>query len=303
MKIIIAGASGFIGRHLVNRMLRERFDVIALSRNPERKRSVFPPDVKCLLWKTGDSSPWQDQLKEPAVIINLIGENLAARYWTKSFKKRLLSSRVESVETILQAIERAPTKGHTLIQASAIGYYGNTAAPVDEQSLPGNDFLARLVVQWEKSSDPAEDLGVRRIITRFGLVLGKDGGALPKMMIPFKLFLGGPVGSGRQGVSWIHIKDVADAVLFLIKNKQLKGIFNLTAPRPALQKEFSRALGKALKRPSWLPVPGFLPGLVLGEMAKATVLSGQFAQPRALLKAGYSFRFEDLYSALKDILR
>ncbi|NOX90736.1 MAG: TIGR01777 family protein [Calditrichaeota bacterium] len=303
MKIIIAGASGFIGRHLVNRMLRERFDVIALSRNPERKRSVFPPDVKCLLWKAGDSSPWQDQLNEPAVIINLIGENLAARYWTKSYKKLLLSSRIESVETILQAIERVPTKGHTLIQASAVGYYGNTAATVDEQSPPGNDFLARLVVQWEKSSDPAEDLSVRRIITRFGLVLGKDGGALPKMMIPFKLFLGGPVGSGRQGVSWIHIKDVAEAVLFLIKNERLKGVFNLTAPQPTPQKEFSRVLGKALKRPSWLPVPGFLPGLVLGEMAKATVLSGQFAEPKALLKAGYSFRFEDLYSALKDILR
>lgn len=302
MKIIITGASGFIGRYLVRFFAEKNFTITALSRNPQKLQSLVPASTLCLPWQNLDPSPWLRQLNEPAVIINLIGENIAGHLWTRRYKQSLRQSRLDSVKTIVQALEQSRSKEHVLIQASAVGYYGNKLQEVDESSPPGNDFLARLVVDWEQASQQAENWTARRIITRFGVVLGAQGGALPKMLLPFKLFLGGPLGSGKQGFPWIHIADVAQAMLFFIEHEAINGVFNLVAPQMIAQKEFCKTLGKVLKRPCWLPVPAPLLKIFLGEMARLALLSGQFVKPGHLLKAGYRFKFPEIETTLKNIL-
>lgn len=302
MKIIITGATGFLGRYLVHFFSKKEHSVIALSRTPEKAEQIFPSEVRCLRWQNLDPQDWLKELNEPAVIINLIGENIAGQFWTKAYKEKLRKSRFESVETIKIALEKAPKNlPHVLIQASAVGYYGNTTQVVDENAAPGNDFLADLVVDWEKASEKVENLGVRRVVCRFGVVLGR-GGALQKMLLPFKLFLGGPLGGGKQGFPWIHIEDVAQAMLFLMERSELSGVFNFVAPQLVTQKEFSKTLGKVLGRPSWLPAPAPVLKLFLGEMARVALLSGQLVQPKRLLEAGFKFRFPELKPALANIL-
>lgn len=302
MKIIITGASGFIGRYLIRFFTDLKFKVVALSRQPQKLQTSVPSSVSCLPWKNLDPLPWINQLNEPSVIINLIGENIAGQLWTKAYKEKLRKSRIDSVSTIKMALEEAPGKqAHVLVQASAVGYYGNTSQVVDETAAVGNDFFANLVVEWEKASEEVEALGTRRIVCRLGVVLG-HGGALQKMLLPFRLFLGGPFGSGRQGFPWIHIDDVAQTMLFLIERPDLSGAFNFVAPQLVNQKEFCRTLGQVLRRPCWLPVPAPVLKLFLGEMARVALLSGQFVRPRRLLEAGYEFRFSELKQALEDIL-
>ncbi|APF18611.1 protein of unknown function DUF1731 [Caldithrix abyssi DSM 13497] len=302
MKIIITGATGFIGRYLVLFFSERKFPVVALSRNPQKAKNIFPPHVTCLPWKNMDAASWLDELDGPAAVINLIGENIAGALWTRSYKQKLRDSRLNSVETIVQAFQQAPGRDHILIQASAVGYYGNVHHKVDETSPAGSDFLARLVVEWENASKTLEAVGVRRVLARLGVVLGREG-ALRKMILPYKLFAGGPLGSGKQGFPWIHIADVARAMLLMIEHDELYGVFNFVAPQTVTQKEFSRALGKVLHRPAWLPAPAPLLKLLLGEMARSALLSGQFVEPKKLLAAGFRFQFPELKKALEDILK
>ena len=302
MKIIITGASGFIGRNLVRFFIEKNFTVVALSRNPQKLQGLVSVPTVCLPWKNLDPSPWMVHLNEPAIIINLIGENIAGRLWSKRYKQRLRQSRLDSVQTIVQALEQSRCKEHVLIQASAVGYYGHTTRPVDENAAPGSDFLAKLVVDWEQAVQAAKDSVARYIIMRFGVILGPDGGALPKMLLPFKLFLGGPLGSGEQGFAWLHILDLAGALLFLIEHHELSGVFNFVAPQMVTQKEFCQTLAKVLRRPCRLPAPAPILKLLLGDMARTALLSGQFVQPKQLIEAGFQFQYPDLEAALKNIL-
>ncbi|MEJ2054622.1 MAG: TIGR01777 family oxidoreductase [Calditrichaceae bacterium] len=302
MKIIIPGGTGFIGRHLSALLTQAGHTVIVLSRNPQRAQSLFNNKIQCFQWKNHDASAWQKELETTDVIINLIGENLARWPWTKSFKKRILESRVNAGRTITQAVKSAGKKPKLLIQSSAVGYYGNQShTELTEDSPNGNGFIADVCRQWEASTADVESLGTSRIIIRTGLVLGENEGLLDKMATPFKLFLGGPVGSGEQVMPWIHIDDQVNAIRFLSENKVKSGIYNLCSPNPVTMNAFAEKLGKTLHRPSFFRVPEFAVKLALGEMGRETVLVSQNVKPEALITAGYTYKYPQLCEALDSI--
>ena len=235
--------------------------------------------------------------------MNLAGENLSAGRWTASRKRRILNSRLWAGEFVTRAVSAAAARPKVVLQASGVNYYGLTGdREVVESCPPGDDFLARVCVDWEASTAAVEGLGVRRVITRSGVVLSAQGGALPRMLLPFRFFVGGRLGSGRQPFSWIHIADEVGAMRFLIENEAARGPFNLVAPQTLTNAEFSHEVGRAMGRPSLVPVPGFALRVLFGEMA-TVLLEGQRAASRRLQEAGYSFRFPDIHSALADLLR
>ncbi|RLD12681.1 TIGR01777 family protein [candidate division KSB1 bacterium] len=303
MKIIITGASGFIGRHLAVFFSNRGYDVVALSRNPQTTQKLFDSRVKCLPFVMGDPAPWLSELQNTRILINLIGENIGTHLWTKAYRQRLRSSRVESVLTILKALEKVKPASLTYIQASAVGYYGNTALPVDEQGSMGADFLARLTYDWERATDAIAEMGIRRLILRFGVILGRTGGALPRLLMPYKFFLGGVMGSGRQGFSWMHIEDLERAMEFLINNEPLQGVFNFVAPNPVSQKELSQTIAALLHRPDFFRIPAWPLKFILGDMAEILLLGGQYVKPAALLSAGFEFKYPELRDALNSLLR
>jgi uncharacterized protein (TIGR01777 family) len=303
MKIIIAGGSGFIGQHLSKYLINSDYEVIILSRNPQRVQSLFKNKIRCLHWNDFDTSSWQGELESTAVIINLIGENIAQWPWTDQIKHKILYSRIHAGQTIIEAINKAKKKPRLLIQSSATGYYGNNNIDtLIEETPAGSGFLADVCQQWEQSTLDVESMGVKRCVIRIGHVLGKNGGLLKKMVLPFKFFSGGPIGSGKQILPWIHMDDLVTAIRFLIESDDANNINNLCAPNPVNMKTFAKLLGKMLRRPSILKIPEFAVKLILGEMGRETILSGQNAIPKTLLDSGYQFNFIDLDDALNNLL-
>jgi uncharacterized protein (TIGR01777 family) len=235
-------------------------------------------------------------------IVNLAGESIAARRWSTAQKERISASRIESTRAIADAIEMMGSKPKVLINASGVGYYGDVkTGDVTEDSPGGNDFFAELCRRWEAEAQRAREFGVRVVNLRTGVVLHSSGGALTRFLLPFKLFVGGPLGNGYQWLSWIHREDALRAILFALENPSLTGPLNITAPEPVTMREFCRSLGKALRRPSWIPVPEFALRIALGEMADV-VLKGQRAIPKKLLDAGFTFQFPRIDDALLDLL-
>jgi uncharacterized protein (TIGR01777 family) len=304
MRVIVTGGSGLLGRALTVALAARDHEVIVLSRDPARV-SGLPAGVRAERWDGRTAAGWVALLEPGAAIVNLAGEPIAGGRWTAERKRRIRASRVEAGEAVSAAVRQAAAAGHppsVLIQASAVGYYGDGGGePLDEEHPPGRDFLAEACVAWEAATLPVEELGVRRAVLRTGVVLDAAGGALAKMLLPFRLGLGGPLGSGRQWFPWIHHADETGAILFLLESAAARGPFNLCAPRPVTSAGFAHALGRQLHRPSFLAAPAAALRLVLGEMGGA-LLSSQRALPRRLLDAGYSFRFPDLESALRDLL-
>ncbi|MCS6964584.1 TIGR01777 family oxidoreductase [Thermoflexus sp.] len=300
MRVLIPGGTGFLGRALAGRLQEAGYEVIVLSRQPERAR--LPPGVQAVRWDGRTAAGWASLADGAFAIINLAGESIGQR-WTEAVKRRIRESRLQASQAVVEALAAASTKPQVLLQSSAVGYYGPRGdEQLTEEDPPGTDFLARLAVEWEASTQPVEAMGVRRVILRTGVVLERDGGALAQMLLPFRLFLGGPLGDGRQGFSWIHRADWVEAVKFLMEHPEARGPYNLTAPRPVRNAEFARILGRVLGRPSWLPVPAFALRLAFGEGADF-LLTGQFVRPRRLLEAGFRFRYPDLESALRAILQ
>ncbi|WP_322802494.1 TIGR01777 family oxidoreductase [Thermoflexus sp.] len=299
MRVLILGGTGFLGRALTGRLQEAGYEVIVLSRRPELAR--LPPGVQATRWDGRTPTGWAHLMDGAFAVINLAGESIGQR-WTAATKQRIRESRLNAGRAVVEAIAAARTKPQVLLQASAVGYYGPRGDErLTEEDPPGNDFLARLAVDWEASTQPVEAMGVRRVILRTGLVLERDGGALARLLLPFRLFVGGPLGNGRQGWSWIHRADWVEAVKFLMERPDARGPYNLTAPQPVSNAEFSRILGRVLGRPAWLPVPALALRLVFGEGADF-LLTGQFVLPRRLLEAGFPFRYPDLESALRAIL-
>ena len=287
MRALIAGGTGFIGRHLA-RFLRDRdFDVVVVSRSPS---------------KGIDYQSVHRYIDEDTIVINLAGENIASGRWTRWKKERILKSRVETGKLLVEEIRKSPVKPALFIQASAVGYYGiSDEDEFTEDSPPGDDFLSRVVVEWENSTADVEKMGIRRVLLRLGVVLGRDGGAYPRLSLPFRIGLGGPVGSGMQWMSWIHIRDVVRAVEFLIFHDSASGPFNITSPEPVRNMDFSRALCDILKKPCLFRVPSFVLRLLFGEMAEYLILSGQKVIPRRLMDMGFSFLFPNIRTALEEL--
>jgi uncharacterized protein len=303
----VAGGTGQIGTNLVKRLLGRQDAVVLLTRRPDAARQAFGPAVSVVEGDPTQPGPWQDQAAACDAVINLTGENLFARKWNDAIKKVLVESRVKSTENVVAALARALRRPDgspkVLVNASAIGYYGPRGdEELTEDSPPGDDFAAKLCVEWEKAASEGERHGLRVARVRVGVVLQKDAGALSKLLTPFKLGGGGPIGTGKQWMSWVHHEDIVGIFLLALDNPDASGPINGTAPRPETNKAFGKALGRALHRPAFVWTPGFALKLLLGEAADM-ILTGQRVIPKRALALGYSFRFPGLDEALQDVLK
>ncbi|PSF38164.1 TIGR01777 family protein [Aphanothece hegewaldii CCALA 016] len=299
MKIAITGGTGFVGTRLIEKLKNEGHSIILLTRNAEKARRSFS-DLEIIPYKITESGDWQKAISGCDAVINLAGEPIAER-WTPEYKKAILESRQLGTQNVVEAIGKANPKPQVLISASAIGYYGTSeTATFDETSVSGNDFLSEVCQKWEQEAEKVKQYGVRLVIPRIGIVLG-NGGALGKMLPVFKLFAGGPIGTGRQWFSWIHREDLVNFIIEALKRPEIAGTYNLTAPNPVKMSEFTKILGEVLSRPSWLPVPGIALEVLLGEGSKV-VLEGQQVLPKATQNTGFKYQYPDLKSALKEII-
>jgi uncharacterized protein len=300
MRLVVAGASGFIGSALCLRLLDKDHALTLLTRAAPRDAST--PKKRWLHWTPGAPGNWEAAVDGADGVVNLAGEPIAAKRWTEQQKQRIRASRIDTTNSLVEAISKAKQKPAFLLNASAVGYYGaRDDEVITEEATPGHDFLSSVCRDWEGEAKTAESFGLRVIRVRSGIVLGQGGGALPKMVLPFRLFLGGPLGSGTQWMPWIHLADEVELMAYLIEHAQAAGPVNATAPQPARMKEFCQTLGKVMGRPSWAPVPAFALRLALGEMAEM-LLTGQRAVPAAAQKLGYQFLHTDLADALKSCM-
>ncbi len=298
MKVLITGGTGFLGGALAKSLLTDGHPVWALSRNPDKAHA--PAGVQIIAWDGRTTTGWGDLVNEMDAIVNLAGKSLSTWPWTKATKQEFWDSRIQAGLAVVEAISKATRRPRVLVQASGINHYGLAGPTADESTPAADDFLARLTVAWEDVTQPVEAMGVRRVIIRTAVVLGRGEGLLPLMSLPVNLFAGGPLGSGKQAMPWIHVADDVGAIRFLIAGEKASGAFNLIAPAPTSSAEFMRGLAKALHRPYWFPTPAFLLRLVLGEMS-CLVVDGRFAQPKRLTELGYRFQFAGLEEALLDI--
>jgi uncharacterized protein (TIGR01777 family) len=304
MKIAITGATGFVGSRLIEKLRDRGHQILVLTRNSAKAKKVFPnsafPNLETIEYNPKESGDWQQAISGCDAVINLAGEPISER-WTPQHKIEIMESRQLGTRKIVEAIKQAESKPEVLINSSAIGYYGTSeTATFDESSASGSDFLAQVCQQWEAEAEKVKEAGVRLVIIRTGIVLG-NGGALGKMVGPFKMFAGGPIGSGRQWFSWIHRDDLVNLIMEALKRSDMEGVYNGTAPNPVKMAQFCQTLGDVLHRPSWLPVPDFALELLLGDGAKV-VLEGQQVLPKKTQSAGFQYQYPTLKPALTEIL-
>jgi uncharacterized protein len=301
MRIIITGGTGLIGRALAEDLAQAGHQVIVLGRRPGEGQGL-PAGVRSVRWDGRTAEGWGDLADGADAIVNLAGENLSAGRWTSERKRAIRESRVNAGTAVVEAVQRAGKKPTVVIQASAVGYYGPTGDELlTEESPRGQDFLADVCREWEGSTQAVETLGIRRVVVRTGVVLSERHGALPRMLLPFRLFVGGPLGAGRQWMSWIHLQDQVRALRLLIETPAARGAFNLSAT-PLTNRQFASALGRVMRRPAFFPVPAVLIRLMFGEMG-TVVLDGQRVSARRLTDLGFTFHFSEAESALRDLLR
>jgi len=305
MKIAITGATGFVGSRLVERLQAEGHSVLVLTRSADHGRKVFPeiafPKVDIVEYTPQESGPWQQSLSGCDAVVNLAGAPISER-WTDDHKQAILDSRVVGTQKLVEALDRADPKPTVWVNASAIGYYGTSETATFDETTPPieDDFLSQVCRQWEAAAQQVKELGPRLVIFRLGIVLGM-GGAVAKMLTPFRMFAGGPIGSGKQWFSWIHREDLVNLIIKALNDAQMEGIYNATAPNPVRMGEFCKTLGKVLKRPSWLPVPEFALEAMLGDGAKV-VLEGQQVLPKRITATDYQYQYPQVKDALVDIV-
>jgi len=298
LKITITGASGLIGRRLMKVLAKDDHSLHVLSRHGGTN---LPPGVRLSVWDAMKGEPPADSLREADAVIHLAGEPVAQR-WTAHAKQRIRATRVDGTRNLVQALGKLDRKPEVLICASAVGYYGSRAdETLAESAAPGNDYLSEVCVAWEREAQAAEAFGMRVVRIRIGLVLDRRGGALQRMLPPFRLGVGGKLGNGRQWMSWIHLDDLAALFQFAL-NSPLRGAINGVSPNPIVNSEFTRILSAALHRPAIFPVPGFGLRVLFGEMGEV-LLASQRAVPQAAVSAGFPFRFPQLAPALSEILK
>jgi uncharacterized protein (TIGR01777 family) len=298
MKALVTGGRGFVGTQLSMRLLGKGYQVTVVSQAPE-PRADTPSEITYISADTTIKGPWQEEVAGQDVVINLAGASIFRR-WNDEIKQLIYDSRILTTHNVVEAM--AQEKGALLCSTSAAGYYGFRGdEELTEKDAPGNDFLARLCVDWENEARKAHTKGVRVVMPRFGIVLGKAGGALGQMIPAFKKFVGGPLGTGNQWFSWIHMEDLLSAFLFLFENQDIQGPVNLCSPNPVRNRDLAKALGKVLSRPSFLTAPAFMVRLVLGEFG-SVLLQGQRVIPAELLNHGFTFRYPQMTGALEELI-
>jgi uncharacterized protein len=304
MKIVIAGGTGFLGSRLAASFSADSHDVVILTRGTTTTKTAAAAagHLRAVAWSpTGEAGSWAAEIDGAAALVNLAGESIAGRRWSAPHKARILESRIHATRSLAAAIGRASAPPGVWVSGSAVGYYGPLGdEPATEERRAGADFLASVCVQWEQEALRASDR-TRVVCIRTGLVLAREGGALPEMLPPFRIGVGGPVGSGRQYWPWIHVDDWVGLVRWAVTTTAVSGPLNTTAPNPVTNREFAAALGRAMHRPAFLPAPAFALRLLLGEMADALLLSGQRAIPAKAERLGYRFRFKNVDDALNQL--
>ncbi|MGO9116209.1 MAG: TIGR01777 family oxidoreductase [Desulfomonilaceae bacterium] len=298
MRIFMTGANGFVGTNICRNLVKEGFQVTALVRG---KGKHLPGEVSRVIGESTKPGKWQESVAGYDVLINLAGASIFKR-WNKEYKQLLRDSRMLTTRNLVEAIPKETGPKMALLSTSAVGYYGSRGdEELDENALAGDDFLAKLALDWENEAFKAREKGVRVVTTRFGIVLGHDGGALEQMTMPFRFFVGGPLGNGRQWFSWIHIEDLIAAALFIISRPDIDGAVNFTAPNPIRNKDLAKAMGNVMHRPSFMPAPGFMIKLLMGELG-SVILNGQRVLPGVLQSKGFNFNFPDIKTALRNLL-
>lgn len=301
MNILIAGGTGFVGKALTSYFTRNGHHTYILTRNTQKREN--DPYIHHVQWLTDDAPP-HEQLPSIDVVVNLAGESINSGRWNETRKRTIVESRLQATYAIYDLITKMNKKPSILIQASAIGIYGTSLNETFTERCEtiGTDFLAQTVKRWEEAGRRIESLGVRTVFMRFGIILGKNGGALPRIVLPYKWFIGGTIGSGQQWLSWVHMDDVIGTIDFVIRHETISGPVNVTAPSPVTMEQFGKTIANILRRPHWLPVPSFALKMLLGEMSML-VLEGQRVIPKKLLQAGYDFSFPTVDQALANILQ
>ena len=302
MKIIVTGGSGLIGQALTAALIQDGHQVWVLTRRPQEVQLL--PGVEAVAWDGKTPQGWLHLVEQADAIINLAGANIGERPWTNERKRIIRSSRTDAGAAIVSALQNSAKKPAVVLQIAGVGYYGpHNDEILDEGSALGSDFLAGVARDWENATKPVAEMGVRHVIMRCGVVLTSEkGGVLDKFLLQHRLFVGGPLGSGKQWISWIHMQDLVNSFRFFLEREDASGVFNVVAPAPVTNGTFGRVLGKVMRRPYWLPVPGFALKLLLGEMS-ALVLTGQRVLPKRLQELGFQFRYPELRQALEEILQ
>lgn len=324
-RVIVTGATGQIGRQLCEELIANGYEVVVFSRDPESARRAVPSANDYVAWTASESGPWASAIDGAYAVINLAGANVFAKRWSKEYKQQIRDSRVIGTRGLVNAMAAATNKPSVFINGTAIGYYGfRDDTKLDESAHPGDDFLARVCVEWEQEAQRAEEYGIRTVNLRTGIILnrGKGGlpimlkgasasrpgfvldteqGALPLMMLPFHFFVGGPIAPGSQWFPWVHIDDEVGLIVFALRNDEVRGPLNASSPEPQTNREFTKTLGRVLGRPSWLPVPGFALKILLGDVADM-LTKGQRVIPAKAQQLGYQFQYPTSEQALRDIL-
>ncbi len=303
MNVAVAGATGLIGQALCRALAEQGYSVTALVRNSARAARVLPSvGVTLVEWDPWTAGPWEAVVGQADAVVNLSGEPIAGHRWSPDYKQRVRSSRLDSTRAIVRARSDSGAAGGVLINASAVGYYGDRGDTVlTEDEPPGQDFLGQLCAHWEREAVACRSMGTRVVLLRTGMVLSRDGGALEKLSRPFRWFVGGPLGRGRQWVPWIHIADVVGMALWAIETPEVAGPVNVCSPNPVRMRDFATALGIVLKRPALFTVPAVVLRLIVGEMADM-LLSSQRVIPKAALDGGYEWRYRLLEPALHSTI-
>lgn len=306
MRIIITGGTGLIGTELAREMAADGHEIIVLSRNPDRH--TFPDSVTGVQWDSQTAVGWAEWAEGADAIVNLAGQSIGGEgfpppRWTAERKNRILQSRIDAGQAVTAAVKEATSKPKMVVQISGIDYYGHVASDTEitEDAAKGSGFLSDVTVAWENATAPVEQLGVRRVILRTAIVLSMDGGPLPQTILPFKFFVGGPLGNGQQWWPWVHLDDVVGVIRYCIENESMSGVYNVCSPNPLPQKDFAKVIGKVMGRPSFIPAPAFALKLMLGEAAML-VLDGRRAVPERLTQNGYTWKYPKLEDALLDLL-
>lgn len=302
-RVVLVGATGLIGKRLAEHLLQRGYELVVFSRDPIKARRKTPGAAEYIAWTAAEHGEWSRAIDGAYAVINLAGAPIFGKRWTASYRTELWDSRVVGTRGLVNAVAAASNKPLVFIGGSAVGYYGFCDdTKLDEQAGPGADFLARLCAAWEAESLRAENYGVRTVLLRTGIVLDPKEGALQQMMLPFRFFAGGPILPGSQWLSWIHVDDEVGLIRMALEDKRVHGPINITAPQPVTNRAFSRLLGKVMRRPSWLPVPGFVLRIVFGQLASILV-AGQRAIPAKAESLGYQFLYPDVEQALRQILK